>query len=351
MKEINNKEIATSLYIINKAAKLYPIARKLIKSQLFWKWDGPLEIDFDYPKQAMELANEMAESVGLDGLEDSRFEELCRSEGKYERYLYEEYVASGNIDIEVIDEIRDTDEDCLILDEIANELTWISFSESDIEYYKDKLTDESISWLQEVAENMAYAREFYEKVDKFHELLHKTQQTSKNLYSLKQAIIKSLKLKPIGYHQNINDSDNILEFYKYEGFTFHLPLAYDELKDQICSDDLKMIDTVDGEIRLDSKDRISIEDAVKTLLSYLKIDTQKAEDILRGEYDACYALNIKKNPVYSFVRESNYRNYKDKDSYWNYYDEFGYECDDYDEYDEDDYENEYEEYDYLEKIS
>lgn len=311
--------IGLSLYIVNKMAKQYAEARELLKDRLFNR-----EPRRSYNEQVIALVDSFYNIVGLNDYKlhtDYDLTNMKRSDFLSE---WREYFRNGgftelvdyNTSVYALNQEDSTEADCLIY-MIADELAAGYCSNDDdyseiltpeaievVEYYKSDFIDEYISVMG-----------YFDLIDKLHGILSDTFHTKENLYSLKEAVIKSLDLKPVRYHYINDDHEHVFLLYKISDFTFHLPIDEEEIPENI---EISPIARIDSAIMVRDSSRITLDTALNFLLQFLNIPAEKKDDILYGTFDACNHLGIVKNPY----TNSHSNNYNDDD-----YDEF-YDLDD-----------------------
>jgi len=205
--------------------------------------------------------------------------------------------------------------------------------------------EEIDKYIEEILDNLLQSEDLEDKLHKFLSDAKSEIDDIKNrerlIYKLKSAVLISNLAEPVAYHIMAH-GDDLLAYYKINGFGFHRKVDRESLSD----DELDKIDETAVIDMIDAANTAGIimssEEAITILLQYLGVEGVTPEEYLAGECDLSQKLGIE---IYETPRRSYYddsfdpeddEDYFDDDEYFDGDDEF-YDDDDEEYYDDDCY--------------
>lgn len=322
--------LGAALYTINKYAKSIRDARQILKHILFDQvYTEPLEtpdalMDFF---QNTSLCYEDLYVYNIDGMPDKLHE--------IENELF--YRIESDL-IEIGEEHEEINE--WMINHKFTTYDLISFCIGDFQLSED-IPNILLDYAKDIEYDIMFIRDLNKNIQLAHKYLHDSLIIKDFLYDLKEAVILTLNIPVIGYHEFKNDKNNIYLLFNIDGFLFHIPVDPDLIDLDLDEFESKKLDTIKSDNLLSEEKKLSIEESVKYLLNILNIDDNQLSTFLTIseagiEYDNKFEELL---DIDFFEKSYHYSKYEDYDKY-GYYDECGY-YDEYEDYDECGYYDEY----------
>ncbi len=347
MNRLLNHQEVVALYTVNKGAKKCRDIRKEIKEELKKRLFDPYNNDVGH---LSEEAWDYLKSKGFSSLDlpfSNRglpFTSIIAVDKEEEK----EWETVRECLFWSFDEMEDDD----VYDSSGyNRIYSIYCIDDLIRYEKEKLPEEVRAGLPDLIEEekrlKVYYKEARETIDKMHEFLHHgtddLTDKSRNLYDLKDAVIKASGIAPSRYDEDEYAENYYLALYEIGGFKFHSRVLMSDVDDSKLPDDMITISEISSDNRLSQEDKITLEEAVNTLSKYLGLESGYADKILSGESidlrERFQLTPSNKFEHYNPEREYRYNRYNRRNGYRGH----RYDYDDYDDYndyngfDEDDF--------------